>query len=539
MQGSVYYKALVLGWLWLLALPALGEQPEAMFLELKIDPPVIRLEAELPYTGPPDQQALRRAAEQRIAGKLGVSPDGGPPLTGPLTEVRLGPATQREDISAEALGEDPKQSSLKAVWEYPYPQSTAQLELSSEIQEPAYFVTYHLGVRIHDRAPLKAKQTLSLDWEDPWYSRFVQPDLARTPAESISCFLYLEPGQTRVEVLARARDLQAVGKLDLGSEDLLSTDKQSIVAEQYGKILQSQLSLKVNERPLDLQLQKVHFVKRTPTSADAIVKPEPIPASLATLGAVLVGPAITEGGNLKLRCQLFSPRVKEIPVFVVEGDKLREVKLVPNEEGLITIDAPPETRALTPVSAPQSTSLAMVLLSAGGILLLGGILMFRGGVGSKAFSVGSVLWLVAGAVAVKWGFRAERLPPKAPLQSLLQNVYQAFEAPTEEAVYDRLAVSVEGELLSEVYLQTRKGLEAEQGVQVSVERVNVESATVVSSDWWGDGLKVKALWEVSGRVGHWGHEHQRSNWYRAELKLKSVGGHWKLTELEVLDEIRM
>ena len=537
MLGYLSKKICLLGLIWLLALPALGE-PSATFLEVKIEPSVIRLVAELPYTGPQDQASLKESAKRAIAAKFAISSEADPPLLGQLKEVRFGPAIRREEISGEVKGEDPQQRRLIAVWEYPYADESTRLVFHSEMDDPAFFVTHHLGVRIHDRALLKAKQSLNLDLEDPWYSRFVQPELVRTPADSIACYLYLEPGQTRLEVLARARDVQAIGTIDLGSDTLLSLERQATAAEQFGEILKKQVGLQAKDRPFDLKLEKVQFVHRTPTSADAINPPDPVPVASATLGAMFVGPALTEKGTLKLRCQLFSPRVRSIPASVVEGDKVREVKLLPNDEGLITVEAPPEGRVLSPVAATQSRPLGHILLLAGGILVLGAVLMLRGGVGSKAFLGGSVLWLIAGLVVMKWGFGSERTVPEAQLQNLLGNIYQAFEAPTEEAVYDRLAVSVEGELLSEVYLQTRKGLEAEQGVQTTVEGVKVESATVTSYDWWGNGVGVKVFWEVSGRVGHWGHEHQRTNWYNANLKLKAVGGDWKLTELEVLDEIR-
>jgi hypothetical protein len=40
-------------------------------------------------------------------------------------------------------------------------------------------------------------------------------------------------------------------------------------------------------------------------------------------------------------------------------------------------------------------------------------------------------------------------------------------------------------------------------------------------------------------VGHWGHVHQRSNGYQAELEIAPVDGVWKLTGLEIIDEQRL
>lgn len=357
--------------------------------------------------------------------------------------------------------------------------------------------------------------------------------------EPVACFLYLEPGQTRLEILAEIQDLRALGQLELGSVPVLSTEKQKAVSQQAGSIVARRCQMELNDTPLKLKLESVAFVRRTLNSADVIDPPEPMPLKEAVLGAILVGPALTEAGELKVRCQLFRSSMKEIPLTVRQGEQTQQMLLRPNVEALIAVEKPPEGQVIEPVSAPEGVARGVVLLIAFGALALGGLLMFRGGTQSKVFVVGAILWLLAGIGTLKWGLGSQESISKARLQSLLENIYEAFEAPTEETVYDRLAISVDGELLSEVYLQTRKGLEAEAGVQVDVERVEVKSATVTSADWWGKSVQVKAFWEVSGRVGHWGHEHQRTNWYNANMKLDSVDGNWKLTELEVLDEIRM
>ncbi len=53
------------------------------------------------------------------------------------------------------------------------------------------------------------------------------------------------------------------------------------------------------------------------------------------------------------------------------------------------------------------------------------------------------------------------------------------------------------------------------------------------------GFVAAATWNVAGSVGHWGHVHERRNQYRAELMIRPVGGDWKLTGLEILDEQRL
>jgi hypothetical protein len=122
---------------------------------------------------------------------------------------------------------------------------------------------------------------------------------------------------------------------------------------------------------------------------------------------------------------------------------------------------------------------------------------------------------------------------------LLHNVYRSFDYRGEEAVYDVLAQSVSGDLLADVYLETRKGLELvnQGGAKVKVKNIEVLETRLISSQ---DGaLKIEARWNVSGSVGHWGHIHQRTNAYHANMTIQDIDGSWKLNGLEILQEERL
>jgi len=126
------------------------------------------------------------------------------------------------------------------------------------------------------------------------------------------------------------------------------------------------------------------------------------------------------------------------------------------------------------------------------------------------------------------------------LAGLLTNVYRAFDYRSESAIYDVLARSVSGELLTQVYLDTRRALEVQSqgGVRVTVAGVDmIEAGALMPFD--GDGFQSRCSWLVTGKVGHWGHVHQRVNQYEAQLTIQPVDGVWKITGLTLLDEQRM
>jgi hypothetical protein len=127
------------------------------------------------------------------------------------------------------------------------------------------------------------------------------------------------------------------------------------------------------------------------------------------------------------------------------------------------------------------------------------------------------------------------------LNSLLKNIYRSFDFREEEAVYDRLATSVSGDLLSEIYLQNRKSLVVTQagGARARVKEVEILDVEVNHLKDRFLGLLFHAKWTAMGTVGHWGHIHMRKNQYEANITVEPVGGAWKITDLELLEEKRI
>ena len=124
---------------------------------------------------------------------------------------------------------------------------------------------------------------------------------------------------------------------------------------------------------------------------------------------------------------------------------------------------------------------------------------------------------------------------------MLQNIYRAFDFREEEDVYDKLALSVEGELLADVYIQNRKSFAVKKagGAQAKVKEVAVEAVTVRPVPGNRRALELEATWSAKGSVGHWGHIHTRMNKYQALLTLEPVEGAWKLTGLDIVREERV
>jgi len=129
----------------------------------------------------------------------------------------------------------------------------------------------------------------------------------------------------------------------------------------------------------------------------------------------------------------------------------------------------------------------------------------------------------------------------ALLELLLKNVYRAFDFREEEDVYDKLAISVTGDLLADVYLENRRSfaVQAAGGAQAKVKEVNVRNASAERLDDSPLGYALRGQWTAMGTVGHWGHVHTRQNFYDAIVTIEAVDSTWKITELEAIEENRI
>lgn len=154
-----------------------------------------------------------------------------------------------------------------------------------------------------------------------------------------------------------------------------------------------------------------------------------------------------------------------------------------------------------------------------------------------------------GRVEMPWPFsRSIALPAEAQAKDLFTalntNVYRAFEAESESAIYDLLADSVAPELLDDLYGQIYESLvmREQNGAICSVEDVEnvggkVDLQAFPESD--PPAFEVDWNWRVIGSVSHWGHVHRRMNEYRADFVVKYLEDGWKIAKIEVKEQQRV
>lgn len=534
--------------------------------EIFIEAERLRVELEI---GQQDLPAFQSVLPDEIRALLGLEPeafderlarffaegmpivaDDGPPLVGRLVSVEGRERLRRDEISGEVRArreDEPEEMVIFLRLEYPLSGAPEQLAIHGlRASQPASvgFIAYHDGVAVNDFRYLSPRQVLLLDWSDPWYSRFESRSLRRQYYAPMAGFLYVEPYEVRKEIVARPLDLQLFVDLGLEGLEVIPAEMQAELLRRASEFLREHQRVEIDGRTIEPELARIHFLERTLRTSRVIDPPEPLDVHAAMLGAIFVYPTDGLPQRVTLDWDLWHDRIGQIPVASVDQAGPLPSFLEPDSRVLEWQNflTHPELPTLRDVARPPVVwerglgwATAPLALAALGVFVLAIVRRRR----SLIFSAAALTALGVLAFAASRGSRLSDERTAEVVDGLLHNVYRAFDFRDEERIYDTLARSASGDLLEQIYLETRSGLELQSqgGARAKVNEVTLEEIETRTSE--GGAFTARATWQVGGSVGHWGHVHQRRNRYRADLTVAPVDGSWRLTRVEILEEERL
>jgi len=516
---------------------------------------------------PPVAERMRRFAERTLQV---IGPDGKHlPARLELVEPRLridrrspfagmiNPYTLQRTAEAPA-----DKRVLYAEISYPFENRPAELTFVPPLdaeKRPVVsigFIAYHKSVPVIDFRFLSVPARLVLDWRDP----FDNPNLNRHHKDALMSFLYVEPYEVRHEILVRAREMANWMDLGLRGDEYIEVDELEALKQRIGEFLLRKNPVRVDGRALTPILDRTNYVKVGLTGIQIVEAPERLEISSAIVGVILT--YVTQGmpKEVTVDWELFTDEIRRVPAtsidpagplpgFVEPQDRIQHWTNYLKNYKVPTVVATAVAGTLPAISAPVGTALCILALVPLGWVALR---RHRSGQSTAASLALGIALLVAGAALFPYArvslARPALLPPaldearaKAILQSLLRNVYRSFDFRKEADVYDKLATSVAGDLLSDVYLQSRRSLLIEQagGAQARLKDVEILEAVPEGPLDGHLAYDVRAKWTASGTVGHWGHVHLRKNLYEADLRIEGTGGVWKLTRVQLREERRI
>ena len=404
-------------------------------------------------------------------------------------------------------------------------------------------VLYHQAVPINDFDFLNYRETLRLDWNDPWYSRIRSPRLKRYYHSPLSTYLYADPKEVRLEVVLRTKTLQEwldLPNLSSGSDSLATQKKIS-------DFFLNRTQLMIDGQIVHPVLDQLQLLRLSLSKIDTLPKMGSCPPEVAMLGIIFVVPTTEKAREIELKWDLFSSRISSVPVTMNQSEvpKILTRKeptaswnnLEPELGGVFDVRQfkPLRVQWTVPIPTTIIGFLALSWLTVG--------LFWRGSFRQRIIPVLILLGLAGllgsvGRIFINDPFaKPQQLTDEEAGkmgEALLGNVYHSFDFRGEEAIYDTLSRSVAGDLLRQTYLDIRRSLEV-QNQTARAKEVKLQSAQVSRSGNQSE-LKTRCRWTVHAVVSHLGHTHERIRLYDGELTMQWLDDTWKITALTLLDQ---
>ncbi len=484
------------------------------------------------------------------------------PLQGNIQQIVADKRVLRDEITGQPLPNQPDDAEIviRVRLSYPLPTKPSSLSIQPPLADDSGatvanigFVVYHRGVAVNDFRYLARSETLRLDWSDPWYSQFERKNLRRRYDAPAAAFLYIDNFEVRKEIIFRPKDLQDWLDLGLDGKSVIAANQRDSVREKAAAFLGQHTPLKIDGTDGEGTLDRVHFINRTLRSTGVVEPGTDIDINTAMLGAIYVYPIKGLPDQVSMEWDLFNQRITKIPCVATDEAGGMPGTLDATDSTLVWQNflKTPSTPAFMKVAPPAPPgTLPIPVVSLACLAAAGLVWKRRPSRNIRGAVIAIVLLLAVGTVSAISPQLRINVPASSRVQvsqrdasdvtfSLLHNIYRAFDYRDEGTVYDVLARSAAGDLLTNIYLDTRESLTlaSQGGARVKVK--NVELVDCQAKPDGQDSFVADCRWVVTGSVGHWGHLHERSNQYHGELVIHPIDGEWKIVEMELLSEERL
>ncbi|MCF6313132.1 MAG: hypothetical protein L3J39_11830 [Verrucomicrobiales bacterium] len=368
---------------------------------------------------------------------------------------------------------------------------------------------------------------------------------------SIETFEIRKEFVLRLDTVAERLDME-----NLSERKMIDSLLREQIEQQLAKWLKEKCPLKVEGETLEMELDRVHFVRPDPVKGMVVDERENVPASEVIIGVVFAAALDGPVKSVQVHWDVF-PSDDGFSVVAMGTRKDSKTKKVTPDsaqltwvykgglevEDLLSLPALPPSKAMKlPVLSVILCMLALALIA----LALRWRDRTPAWLGLALVILLASAWLVRNRLEIDFPAKAPAISPQLAddvVYALLRNTYRAFDYRRESDIYDVLAKSVAGDLLTKVYLEVQHSLAlaSQGGARARVYELDLRECIVAKDGGKGKrgiGFDAKCSWVAIGTVSHWGHTHDRVNRYQAEISVIVVDGHWKLKKLDLLSQER-
>jgi predicted membrane protein len=407
----------------------------------------------------------------------------------------------------------------------------------------------HLGVAVTDYRYLSQPEVFHPDWEDPWYSRFANPNLTRHHKSALMSFVSVEPREVRHEVIFRLRDLETWTNLDLVDATHLDRDTMAVVNERAIDLFSNSNPMVIDGQIARPTTAKVQQLSVGVEGLKILEDLEQTNRSTALLGIILSYPQERLPQEISLDWEFFTEDAKTIPVQVtdpagaVPGQVTRQASEVVWKNYILNWNEPEVTPIFVASTRSFKIPIPSLLLFAFALMLAGFAFKKRDNQW-KGLAAGSLalclLSVAVSSMTTRIAFPSKSVTDTAAAtqitEALISNLAVTRLETDDQRLSNALKTFVTTENLGDVKTETMRGLSATLPSGAVAKTDAIEGLVVERVEPLAQGGdQILARWVAAVSGGHWGHMHRRTVSYRALLDVKHHEGAWFLSGLTVLE----
>ena len=358
--------------------------------------------------------------------------------------------------------------------------------------------------------------------------------------------------------MIRIRDLADFIDLDLTNIQSFSPELLESIKNQAITYFEQKPQMTIDGNIINPIINKINFLETDRKGVFQVIQnPQELELNSAIIGIDLVYPVQSIPNQVKVKWDMFNEKITSIPTMTTDPAGPFPYSLTADDRVLVWNNslinyAIPKVEYL---SVTNQFNLPLGLLIFIGLSIFSLIIILKNKKVNKSINqyyyIMPIFFLFVGIVSypfsqIKLGkpqfilSQVSEQEAQIIFSHLLKNIYRAFDFREESDVYDKLAISLEGDLLTDVYLQTNKSMELENqgGAVATVKDIEITEVKRETSSSKGE-LAFRTKWIASGTLEHWGHSHNRQNQYDAILTISPIKDVWKITDIELLEETRI
>lgn len=375
-----------------------------------------------------------------------------------------------------------------------------------------------------------------------------------SPPAELAGALYLDAWQIEKEFVVSPLALQQWLDLGITADSRLSPEERAALKPRIGNFLAQKCPVTIQGEPIEFTLDRIHFIEPKATEFSLIDPKATVSPQDIRISAVYAAPNMDLRQALQVFWNLIPENAPFVTVKVADAGGTRSFNLTKFNPALnirgryrsAGRNAPPPPPAL-PALDGNVISLPWLTVLIGLGLVPPVIRFLCSERKNPALAVLLILLAVAAAslrhikveIGKASGTELSETQSSRILDPLLRGVYHSFHYRKRSEQYDALSKVVGGAALTPIFLEVQRTLEsrARDGSRVRVNDLRIEDSQP-SPLPDRPGFTAACNWEVSGRVGHWGHFHDRTNLYRATFVVEPLQDSWKITQLSLHERER-